>query len=244
MKFERRTEAPSKTNKFYLHTPKGYNKCIRIKGDECIPNCTGYAYGRFMEAQNITKCDLPTSNAELWYKNYKGKKGKKAKLGSVVVWKQGDYKASDGMGHVEYLEHLYPDGTFDTTSSAYNGRRWYTKHYDANGYRKGYELEGYIYPLVDFDEDKWELGKYRVLYHKYLRSTPEVKSNNKVKYKNLIDKAKAKCIKDKLGYAKYKIDAEIDIKEFKTDSKGNVWGRTNTLWVCVEDKTGKQVIKV
>ena len=90
----------------------------------------------------------------------------------------------------------------------------------------------------------WEKGNYRVLYHKYLRSTPEVKTGNKVKYNNLTDNAKKKCIKDTLGYAKYKIDAEVNIKEFKKDSKGNIWGRTNTLWLCVEDKSGKQVKKV
>lgn len=90
----------------------------------------------------------------------------------------------------------------------------------------------------------WKPGDYLVLKHKYLRSTPEVKSNNKVKYTNLTANAKKKCIKDALGYARYKIDAKINIKEFKTDSKGNVWGRTNTLWVCVEDSTGNQVIKV
>lgn len=89
----------------------------------------------------------------------------------------------------------------------------------------------------------WETGDYIVLYHKYLRSSPEVKANNKVKFKNLSANAQAKCIKDTLGYARYKIDARINIKEFKSDSKGNLWGRTNTLWVCVEDSSGKQVKK-
>ena len=90
----------------------------------------------------------------------------------------------------------------------------------------------------------WEIGDYRVLYHKYLRSTPEVKNGNKVKYSVLTTNAKNKCIKDALGYARYKIDAKVNIKEFKSDSKGNVWGRTNTLWLCVEDKSGKQVEKI
>lgn len=92
--------------------------------------------------------------------------------------------------------------------------------------------------------ENWETGDYRVLYHKYLRTSPEVKANNKCKYNNLSANAKNKCIKDALGYAKYKIDASINIKEFKTDSKGNIWGRTNTLWLCVEDSSGKQVKKI
>lgn len=87
----------------------------------------------------------------------------------------------------------------------------------------------------------WTTGDYTVLYHKYLRSSPEVKSNNKVKYNNLTTNAKTKCIKDTFGYAKYKIGAKVNIKEFKRDSKGNLWGRTNTLWLCVEDSSGEQV---
>lgn len=90
--------------------------------------------------------------------------------------------------------------------------------------------------------ETWETGDYIVLYHKYLRTSPEVASN-KAKYKNLSVSCKEKCIKDTLGYAKYKIGAKINIKQFKTDSKGNLWGRTNTLWLCVEDKSGNQVKK-
>lgn len=91
--------------------------------------------------------------------------------------------------------------------------------------------------------DNWELGDYELLYNKYLRTSPEVKPNNKCKYKNLSANAKLKCIKDPLGYARYKIGAKINIKEFVFDNKGNKWGRTNTLWVCVKDASGDQVKK-
>ena len=73
---------------------------------------------------------------------------------------------------------------------------------------------------------------------------PQVKVTNKCKYKDLSATAQKKCIKDKLGYAKYKIGANINIKEFKRDNKANLWGRTNTLWVCVKDSSGDQVKKV
>lgn len=96
----------------------------------------------------------------------------------------------------------------------------------------------------------WVNGKYGLLYHKYLRSTPEVKTNNKIKFSALnSDKAKNNCIKDILGYAKTKIGAVMNFDMFKTDSKGNVWARTTNgkkdnktiyVWVCVEDKTGIQ----
>lgn len=91
--------------------------------------------------------------------------------------------------------------------------------------------------------DNWELGNYELLYQKYLRTSPEVKAGNKAKYRNLSLACKAKCIKDSLGYARYKIGAKVNIKEFKFDKKGNKWGRTNQLWLCVKDSTGDQVKK-
>lgn len=97
---------------------------------------------------------------------------------------------------------------------------------------------------------KWENGTYELLYHKYLRSTPEVKTNNKIKYSALkTQKAKDNCVKDALGYAKTKIGVNMKLSDFTKDSKGNIWGKTtngkgNYVWLCVEDKTGKQVKKV
>lgn len=43
--FERRTTAPSSTNKYYIKTTHGgYNQCIQIQDDgSVLPNCTGYA---------------------------------------------------------------------------------------------------------------------------------------------------------------------------------------------------------
>ena len=166
MEFVRRIEAPKKDNKFYLHTTEGYNKCIRVVGNECIPNCTGYAYGRWMEAQGLKKCDLPTSNAENWYHDYTGRKGKTVEVGSIICWKQGKLHA-DEPGHVGYVEHVYLDGSFDTSESAWGGKRWYTRHYDSSCYRPGYEYEGCIYPLEPFETpDEFPKGIYKVLYNK------------------------------------------------------------------------------
>ena len=102
----------------------------------------------------------------------------------------------------------------------------------------------YLLGDKNFNGDNWETGNYELLYEKYLRYSPEVKVTNKCKYKDLSATAQKKCIKDKLGYAKYKIGANINIKEFKRDNKANLWGRTNTLWVCVKDSSGDQVKKV
>lgn len=107
----------------------------------------------------------------------------------------------------------------------------------------------YIDPLPyllgdkNFDGDDWPLGDYVTLYQKYLRTSPKVSATNKAKYKNLSASCKAKCNKDALGYARYKVGATINIKEFQFDKKGNKWGRTNTLWLCVRDSNGDQVKK-
>ena len=101
--------------------------------------------------------------------------------------------------------------------------------------------------------ENWEEGDYGWLYHKKIRSTAEVKLNNKVKYSALSTKAKEKCIKDNLGYAQTQIGAVMHLDKFTTDAKGNVWARTTNgkkngkvvyVWICVEDKTGKQCKKI
>lgn len=245
MKFERRTEPPSKDNKYYLHTPKGYNECIKIESDSCIPNCTGYCYGRFMESQKIKKCNLPTSNAENWFHDYQGKKGTVVKLGSVVCWKQGIiHHKKDGAGHVAFVEYVYIDGSFDTSESAYNGKRWYTKHYKKGGYKAGYQLEGFIYPDEEFEPIEFAEGYYRLKNDKYLRKTPEVKANNKIKVKEC-NKETIALLEYKTGYARFDIGIDVYLTQFKKDSKGNTWGKVKgnriITWICVLDKTGEQV---
>lgn len=101
----------------------------------------------------------------------------------------------------------------------------------------------YLLGDKSFNGDNWELGDYVTLYEKYLRTSPCVSATNKAKYKNLSATCKAKCIKDSLGNARYKVGVTVNIKEFQYDKKGNKWGRTNTLWLCVKDSTGDQVKK-
>lgn len=107
-------------------------------------------------------------------------------------------------------------------------------------YAKGQkELKGQRKPA-----SAWEQGDYRVLKEKYVRTSGEVKSSNKVKYDKLLPGEKEKCVKDKLGNAKYAVDSELFLNKFTTDKKGNVWGRHLTHWLCVSDNTGYQVEKL
>lgn len=103
----------------------------------------------------------------------------------------------------------------------------------------------------------WTQGTYQVLFDKYLRTSPEVKTTNLVVWKSLIDSWKVITVADKVGKAKFrtyiikdkkKIPVTVELVDFAIDKKGNVWGRCKTnetpIWLCVQDKKGKQVKKV
>ena len=111
---EKRLSAPKKDNKYYIHTSKGgLNSCILIEGNSVLPNCVGYAWGRFYEISGI-KPKLARTNAEtLWIEKDGYERGQTPKLGSVICWSKGqvDYKGKDGAGHVAIVEQIKEDGT-------------------------------------------------------------------------------------------------------------------------------------
>lgn len=242
MIFKERTEAPLKSNKYYGRPDPFINAGYGMFQNN--GNCVDYAWCRFRESQENMKASekLPTSNAGGWLEKAKAngfKTGKKAKLGAIVVYKKKGTKSNEG--HVAFVEKI--GSKIRYSSSGWKSYIWKRKELkDGSNWSSTLIFQGYIYPDVNFDN--WEIGDYKVLYNKYLRTSPEVKATNKAKYNNLSSTAKTKCIKDKLGYAKYKIGATINIKEFKYDNKGNLWGRTSTLWVCVNDSSGEQVVKI
>ena len=171
MKFVERTTAPSADNKFYLKAGKGgYNRAMEInkKTHSCLANCVAMAHGRWLESQNQTdynKYDkLPTGNAENYYPYTKDgyQRGKTPKLGAIICWRKGKAgDASDGAGHVAFVEKVYSNGDVLTSNSAYNGRRYYTKTYKkSNNYYLGskYTFQGFIYNPCDFS-DQFDLTR-------------------------------------------------------------------------------------
>ena len=49
-KFEPRLAAPAASDKNWIHADHGgYNLCIHISGGSVLPNCVGYAWGRWRE---------------------------------------------------------------------------------------------------------------------------------------------------------------------------------------------------
>lgn len=169
-----RYNAPETNNKFYLNTAGGgFNKCIKISGFSVLPNCVGYAYGRFMEAGGVTACTLSTGDAENWWDYPDGyQRGQEPRPGAVMCWRKGQaHHAEDGRGHVEVVEQVNDDGSVITTGSNYGGTRWY-RHTRYKPYAIGGQtFQGFIYnPYVedttipDYESDLTINGH---LYHLY-----------------------------------------------------------------------------
>lgn len=155
MYFKERLDAPVQGNKYFTKTTKGgYNKAIlgtpRLWEGCVLSNCVGQAIGRFMESQKLTSCNLSTGNAGGMYLKADGyKRGKTPKVGAVLCYhKTGGGKT---VGHVEFVERVYDNGNILTSYSAYNGTAYGT-HYLSKPYnKKGYEVQGFIYPVKDFE---------------------------------------------------------------------------------------------
>ena len=180
--FVRRTTAPSSTNKYYIKTTYGgYNRCILIDSNtgSVLPNCVGYAWGRYCEEQNIHNCRLSRGNAEGWYGNTSDgyARGSTPKLGAVICW----HSTRSG-GHVAIVEKIYDDGRILTSNSAYGGSKFYTRTLTPPNYRMGsaYTFQGFIYPDTEFvDPDtpipvpppKLDWNKFKwVLYARKIRN--------------------------------------------------------------------------
>ena len=156
MKFVPRLNAPSGNNKYYIKTTHGgYNRCIVIDPvtGSVLPNCVGYAWGRFEESADIKDCRLSTGNAENWF-GFTGdgyKRGQEPKLGAVICWRKGQAGvASDGAGHVGVVEKI--EGDIVTISmSAYKGTRWYLRTFIKGKYSyNNLIFQGFIYnPYID-----------------------------------------------------------------------------------------------
>lgn len=155
--FVPRLTAPAVNNKFWISTGKGgMNKCLVINNQtgSVLPNCVGYAYGRFMEEAKITQCNLPRTNAETWYiKNDGYKRGSVPKLGAIMCWRGGSVGSSaDGMGHVAVVEKIYSDGSVLVSQSNYGGVRWETMKVNPpySIAKWGLTFQGFIYnPYID-----------------------------------------------------------------------------------------------
>lgn len=149
--FEARLSSPANNNKYYISTVHGgYNRCIIISDatGSCLPNCVGYAYGRFMEEAGLTKCNLSRANAENWYGYTQDgyKRGSTPQIGAVMCWRRGIAgNANDGAGHVGVVEEINGD-EITVSMSAYKGYRFGVKKFKKGAYNyNGLTFQGFIY---------------------------------------------------------------------------------------------------
>lgn len=153
-RFKARMTAPAASNKYWVHTSKGgLNECIIINSatGSCLPNCVGYAWGRFYEITG-KRPSLSKANAENWfgYTTDGYARSQTPSVGAVICWRKGKAGVSaDGAGHVAIVEEVKSNGDIVTSNSDYGGTRFYTKTITkASGYSIGsaYTFQGFILP--------------------------------------------------------------------------------------------------
>lgn len=159
MTFIPRLTKPEKGNPYYnTKANGGYSPCIKGKPTDhdcdALPNCVGYAVGRFNEIGNYGYCKYARStNAENFIEACKAQGltiGNTPKLGAIIVWMKGaTLNGSDGAGHVAVVEQINANGSIVTSESGWNSSAfWTTKRTNSNGRwgaGNGYTFRGFIY---------------------------------------------------------------------------------------------------
>ena len=243
-KFTPRTKAPSTTDKNYIHYTKGgYNYCIKIANNSCIPNCVGYAWGRWRELLGKHH-NLSRANAENWWGNTTDgyKRGQTPKLGAVVCWRKGKAGvASDGAGHVGIVEKIN-ETTIVVSMSAYGGTRWFTRTFPLGSYNyNSYIFQGFIYPPVVFEskQPKYTTGTYQVTK---VKTRLKVRKGAGIGYKVKKFKEFTKNAQEQiLKLNKKPIDGYVNGVTFSvSEIKRDLWGKTPSGWVSLKYCTKKK----
>ena len=237
--FIARTIAPALTDKDFIHySADGNNFCIVIdeKTGSCLPNCTSYCHGRWLEIiKGATQ--LSRGNAEDWYVNTADgyERGSKPKVGAVICWRKGKlWNESDGAGHVAVVEKVKANGDIVTSESAYGGERWRSRTYTKKSdyyLAPGYEFQGFIYIPLTFKVEKkvYKPGTYTVTSPTLVVRSGAGKHYRKKKWKELSGNARQQ-IKSLNGieYDGYVKGVRLDITQVK-----GIWGRTPSGWVSL-----------
>lgn len=231
------TKAPSASDKNWIHTSKGgYNSCILIKGNSCLPNCVGFAWGRWRQLLGKAPA-LSRANAEDWWAYEDGyKRGQTPKLGAVAVWRKGKAGyGGDGAGHVAVVEDISADGTVTFSNSAYGGSRFYLHKMQKGKYGLGgtYVFMGFIYPPETYDAEPKKSSVKK-------KSTANKKTMFKVVCKSGMNvRAKARPNSKKVGTVSYG-------KEIASSKQQGDWAYIDSKkgWVCIKEGKDAYLKKV
>ena len=137
-----RAKIPEISNKYFMRTASGgWNPCIRGRdatgatctGRDVLPNCVGYAVGRFNEIIGAGNCKyLASVNAERMISIAHAQGlivSPVPVLGGCMCWAKGSAtNSADGAGHVAIVEAVNPDGTITTSDSAWKSTAFYMPH--------------------------------------------------------------------------------------------------------------------
>ena len=235
-----RTAAPERENKNYIHTSYGgFNRCIEIENGFCLPNCVGYAWGRWRELLT-SEPKLSRRNAEDWYGYTEDgyKRSRTPNLFAVACWKKGKLRnENDGAGHVAIVEQVKANGDIVTSESVYGGERFRTRTYTKKSdyyLAKDYEFQGFIlFPaeVKPTEKKTYTKGDYRVtdasLLH--VRTGPGTDYRKK-KYGEFTKNARSQIYE----LVRYKADGYVMNVEFTVYEVRGSWGRTPSGWVCLD----------
>ena len=108
---------------YWTHTSaNGANPCLNVENsmNSVIPNCVGYAWGRFMEILKSTPTLSMADAGEWWdYRTDGYKRGTVPQVGAVICWSK-----PGAAGHVAIVEHVdLATGTIITSESGWRGKR-------------------------------------------------------------------------------------------------------------------------
>lgn len=154
--FTPRLYIPAAGNPYY-NTIKtgGYNPCIlgnndrgqRAKGLNALPNCTGYATGRFAEIIGEPRCEFLGNTNACNYIKLARKQGlqiaTRPVVGGCMVWSGG----TGGYGHVAIVE-LDLGNRFLTSESEYYGKPFVTYQRFGEDWRGGCYWMGRSYKFL------------------------------------------------------------------------------------------------
>lgn len=144
--FSPRLTLPEAGNPYYNRTASGgYNPCIagnpktRVKGLDVLPNCVGYATGRFAEIIGEPRCEYLGNTNACNYITLARRQGllisNAPTAGGVMVWSGG----AGGYGHVAVVEATIGTDTVVTSESEYFGAAFvvYTRRRSGGNWRQG-----------------------------------------------------------------------------------------------------------
>ena len=163
--FYPRDNAPAYNNKYYVKTTYGgLNKCMAINKNtgSVLANCTGYAWGRFLEECGIETCSLPATDAGTWFNSNHGyEKGSLPKKGAVICYGGG----WENRGHVGIVEEVYENGSVVVSQSNYGGTLWEKVNLAPPYFSQGASLylQGFIYnPHVEDSPTPTKIKMYGI----------------------------------------------------------------------------------